>query len=229
MESDNKIKHIAIVPDGNRRWATEQGKKKIEGHTEGAQNIRTIAKAAIENDIECLTIWIYSTENLQRSKLEVAHLLYLSGKIAEQAEEMNENNIKLEFCGDLTRLPKSLQKTFQKAVDATSQNTGLVLTLAAAYGGRDDIVRAAKHIAEEGIPAEQITEDLFSSYIDLSHLPPIDLVIRTGKKKRLSGFFSWQTTYSELYFTDTYWPVFSAEEFKQAIDWFNDQKRTMGK
>lgn len=224
-----KPKHIAIIPDGNRRWAVENGKQKIEGHTEGAKRIGDVAKAALTEGIECITMWIYSTENLQRSKLEVAHLMLLSTQITKYLPDMHENNIRVEFAGDLERLPKAVQKSFAKVTQETKDNSALTLTFAAAYGGRDDIVRATKRIIEDGIKAEDITEDLFSTYVDLAHLPTIDLVIRTGNKKRLSGFFPWQITYSELYFTDLFWPAFDGDELKKAITWFEDQVRTKGK
>lgn len=229
MNETHKPNHIAIIPDGNRRWAVERGKAKIEGHTEGAKNIKTIIHAAINADIPYLTVWLYSTENLLREKKEVAHLLYLSGKITDYVGDMMEENIRVRFAGDRARLPKLLQKKFHKIEEKTKDNTGLNLTFAVAYGGRDDMVRATRKIIEAGIKSEDVTEELFNQYIDLAFAPPIDLVIRTGGHSRTSGGFPWQSTYAELYFTKVYWPAFDGAEFKKALEWFSEQESNMGK
>lgn len=229
MNTPNKPAHIAIIPDGNRRWATERGKPKIQGHTEGAKNIRTIVNAAKKHEIPYFTIWLYSTENLLRGKTEVAHLLYLSEKITDYIPDMMKENIRVQFVGDLKRLPKRLQNKFEKVTKETKTNTELTLTFAVAYGGRDDMARAAQRMAKEGLKAEQITEEIFGAYVDLADAPDIDLVIRTGGRSRLSGFFPWQNVYSELYFTDVYWPAFDEEEFEKALKWFAQQERTLGK
>ncbi len=229
MIKPDKLQHIAIIPDGNRRWAKKHGKPAIFGHTEGAKNIKRSVESALKLGIPYLTIWLFSTENLKRSKTEVAHFFVLAKKITDHIEELKENGIRLNLAGDLEALPKPVKKKFLEAVEATKKGKKLTLTLAAAYGGRDDIVRVIKKLINEKIPAKKITEKLIDNKIDLGNCPEIDLVVRTGGKYRLSGFFPWQTIYSELYFTDTYWPAFREKEFKKAVDWFYRQKRTRGR
>ncbi len=217
MNTTNKPVHIGIIPDGNRRWAVERGKAKIQGHT------------ALKQQIPYLTIWLYSTENLERSKTEVAHLLYLSEKITDYIPDMKKQNVRVQFVGDLERLPKRLQKKFDTVETETRKHTALTLTFAVAYGGRDDMVRAARRIVEDGLTPKQITEEKLGEYIDMEDAPDMDLVIRTGGRSRMSGFFPWQTVYSELYFTDVYWPAFDEMEFEKALKWFAEQERTGGK
>lgn len=229
MNTTNKPTHIGIIPDGNRRWAAERGKPKMKGHTEGAKNIRRIVEAAIKYEIPYLTVWLYSTENLLRGKTEVAHLLYLSAKITDYIPDMMKQNIRVQFVGNLARLPKRLQTKFDKVEKETKDNTDLTLTFATAYGGRDDIIRAAQRAMENGLSSKKITEDTFNKYVDLGDAPDFDLVIRTGGRSRMSGFFPWQTVYSEWYFTDMYWPAFDKTEFEKALKWFLQQKRTGGK
>ena len=229
MNTTNKPTHIGIIPDGNRRWAVEKGKSKIQGHTEGAKNIRRIVETAIKHQIPHLTIWLYSTENLLRGKTEVAHLLYLSAKITDYIPDMMKLNIRVQFVGDLERLPKRLQTKFDKVEKETKDNTGITLTFACGYGGRDDMIRATRRAIEDGLNSKQITEDTFGKYVDLGDAPDFELVIRTGGRSRMSGFFPWQTVYSEWYFTDMYWPAFDEKEFEKALEWFDKRERTRGK
>ena len=229
MEEKDKINHVAIICDGNRRWATTQGLPKFVGHTEGAKNLETLARAAIKNEIPYLTLWGLSTENLKRSEKELAHLFTLFGKIIDYTDKFQKNDVRLTTIGDITRLPEKVQKKINSVIEATKNNKTLTLTLALVYGGRDEIMRATKKIIADNKNPEEINEELFDSYLDTADLPDVNLAIRTGGHKRLSGFLPWQTTYAELYFTDTFFPAFGEKEFEEALEWYRVQKQNFGK
>ena len=226
----NDLKHIALILDGNRRWATERGLPKMMGHTEGAKNVKRITKAAIDHGVAYLTMYILSTENLKnRSESELKHLFTLFGRILEFLGEFVENNVRLNLIGDIAGLPEKTQKHMKEVVEKTKDNTGLTLTLAANYGGRDEITRTVKHIIADGTPADAVTEELIQSKLDTGDIPEVDLVIRTGGDQRLSNYLPWQAVYAQLYFTKTKWPAFSHEDLADAIDWYHEQKRNRGK
>lgn len=227
MALQHNIQHIAIIMDGNRRWAAERGLPKLLGHTEGAKNLKTIGQAVQKLGIPYLTLWALSTENLkERSKEELKHLFSLFKQLVDYLGDFIKNNVRLQLIGDLEKLPEDVQEKLNAVVEKTKDHTGMVLTLAINYGGRDEIIRAVNKIILEGVST--LTEEKFSPYLDTANMPDPDLIVRTGGHQRLSGYLPWQSTYSELYFTQTYWPAFSEEEVNTAIEWFEEQKRNRG-
>lgn len=227
---DHPLQHIAIVMDGNRRWATERGKPPLVGHTEGKDTLRRIADAVAKRDIPFLTVWALSTENLNgRTPQELAHIFALMEQLPRYINDFKKNKTRINLIGDLSPLPKKTQQRILDAVEKTKQFTKSTLTFAINYGGRDEIVRAVKKIITTGLPTKDITEKLFNQFLDTADLPEVDLMIRTGGRMRLSGWLPWQTTYAELYFTETNWPAFSVEELDTAIAWFCEQQRNRGK
>ena len=221
-------KHISFILDGNRRWATEKGLPKTLGHTEGGKTLKKILSIANNYKIPYVTTWVLSTENLKRSEKELKHLFSIIEKLVDYINDVNKKNIKVNTIGDLSLLPEKTKQKLEDFKELTKNNTGMVWTLAVAYGGHDEIIRTTKKIIEQNIQPDDIDEKLFSSLLDTHDLPDIDLVIRTGGRTRLSGFLPWQTTYAEMYFTPTYWPAFDKKEFDIALDWFENQKRTFG-
>jgi len=229
MNQENKLKHVAMVMDGNRRWATERGMLKILGHTEGAKNLKRVAEFALNQGVPYLTLYALSTENLKRSEKELKHLFSLFEKLTDYIADFAKDNVRFKVIGNLDLLPQSTQRKLQGIIDSTSNNSAMTLTLAIAYGGRDEIVRAVRKIVQKNIDPEKITEEYFSSELDTGQFPDVDLVVRTGTRKRLSNFLPWQTTYAEIYFTDTLWPALDEKELEKIFGWFYDQKRTKGK
>jgi len=226
----NNLNHIAILMDGNRRWAVENNLPKLIGHTQGGKNLKNIITACQKRDIKFLTVWALSTENLkEREPKELKHLFSLFEKLVDYLGDFNKNNVRANIIGDTSKLPISTQKKLNEIAEHTKNNTGLVFTLAVNYGGRDEIVRAIKKIMNSSNSSKELTEENFSNYLDTFDLPDPELIIRTGGANRLSGFMSWQSTYSELYFTKSYWPAFSEKDLDLAIDWFKQQKRNHGK
>ena len=215
--------------DGNRRWASEQGKPKILGHSEGAKNLERILNSIIKMHIPYATFWALSTENLKRSEEELKHIFSLFGKITEYLKDAIKNNARFEYIGNLSLLPENIQKKLIDMKEKTKSHTGTVVTIAAGYGGRDELLRAAKKLLIENINPEELTEELFASMLDTAGMPDIDLIIRTGGNQRLSGYLPWQSPYAELYFTNTKWPGFDETELQKAIEWYNEQKRNFGK
>lgn len=228
MEKQHNIRHLAIIMDGNRRWATERGLPKLLGHTEGAKTLKAIAKAVQKRGIPYLTLWALSTENLkERSEEELKHLFSLFKQLVDYLGDFIENNVRLQLIGDLEKLPRDVQEKLFNVVEKTKNHTGMVLTLAINYGGRDEILRAVNRIIKE---KKELTNEVeFEKYLDTVGLPDPDLIIRTGGHQRLSGYLPWQSTYSELYFTKTYWPAFSEEELNTAIEWFEGEQRNRGR
>lgn len=241
-QENHKLNHIGFVMDGNRRWATERSLPKLLGHTEGAKTLKKIATAIHERKIPYMTVWALSTENLKnRSESELAHLFKLFGQLIEYLDDFFKKDIRCNIIGDLTKLPQDLQNKLNKVVQKTKDNKTLTLTLAINYGGRDEILRAVRKLIsdksdnatlmagelEEGHKA--LTEESFKKYLDTFDLPDPELIIRTGGHQRLSGYFPWQSTYSELYFTDTYWPAFKEEDLDKAIEWYEKQQKNRGK
>ena len=222
--------HVAIIADGNRRWAVARGLPKLLGHTEGAKNLERIAKATIKHDIGYLTIYALSTENLKgRSSEELAHLFTIFGKLVDYEKLFHENDARFKTIGDLSKLPLDLQERLHNLEEKTKKHSRIILTVALNYGGRDEIVRAVSRALEKGKRGKTIDEAAFSSLLDTAGLPDVDLVIRTGGYHRLSNFLLWQAAYAELYFTDTFFPAFDEQEFTTALDWFSQQQRNQGK
>lgn len=221
--------HIAIIMDGNGRWAKQRGLPRLEGHQAGVENMRSVIGHFIELELKYLTLYGFSTENWKRPEEEIAGLLHLLQEIIdEETLELHKRGVKLRHLGRLAGLSPSLQKAILKAVELTKNNTGMTLSFAFDYGARNEIVDAARHIIAEGIPPEKIDEKLFDSHLYTSGLPEVDLVIRTGGEFRLSNFLLWQAAYSEYYFTEVLWPDFDEKEVDQALLAYSQRQRRFG-
>ena len=213
--------------DGNRRWAVEKGYPKIVGHTHGAKNLKRITLESVKQGISFLTLYALSTENVaNRSESELKHLFSLFVKLIDYRDLFKDNDVVFRAIGNIKGLPEAVQQTVRTLEEETKDNKSLTLTVCVNYGGRDEIVRAARKIVKSG---GEITEDAILSSLDFPELPDVDLVIRTGGHQRLSNFLTWQATYAELYFTDTKWPAFDEAELVKALEWFTEQKRNAGK
>jgi undecaprenyl diphosphate synthase len=222
--------HIACIMDGNRRWAKQQGKPSVFGHTKGAEQIEHIARHAIARGISFVTLYALSTENLQnRSETELKHLFALIKKLPQYLKDIMSEGVKIETIGDLSALPNDCQQVLNEAKEQTKTNTTLTLTLAVNYGGRDELVRAVSSLLQTNISPDDLTESHIAKALDYPELPDPELIIRTGGKQRLSNFLLWQSAYSELYFTDTFWPAFDPEALDAAITWYHQAGRNFGK
>lgn len=227
---ETKLKHIAIIPDGNRRWAKEHMLPSVMGHKKGVESLKNIVKAAAEFDIKYLTIYAFSTENWNRKKEEVDYLMnLLATTIKNELSELHENNVKLNFIGNLKQLNVELQKILSDATEKTKNNTGVNLNIAINYGARDEIVNAVKSIVKNNIKEEDITQQLISDNLYTKNIPDPDLLIRTSGEKRISNYLLWQIAYCEIYITDKYWPQFNKNELKIAIEEFAKRQRRWGK
>jgi undecaprenyl diphosphate synthase len=221
--------HIAIIMDGNGRWAKARGLPRTEGHRQGTENLRQIIKACVEFGVEVLTIYAFSTENWRRPPLEVRMLMtILESVIDNELEELGENGVQIRHIGKMDQIAPILQKKIRQACEMTKDNTRLILNVAFNYGGRDEIIHAVREIVKAGIPADQIDEKLLDSYMYTGGLPDPDLIIRTSGELRVSNFLIWQGAYSEYYVTSTYWPDFSKEELRKAINEYNSRTRRFG-
>jgi undecaprenyl diphosphate synthase len=222
--------HIAIIMDGNGRWAKNRGLPRLAGHEAGGRNIRPVVKIFTDYGVKYLTLYAFSTENWNRPKLEVVGLLsLLANHIEQETNAFHQENIRLVHLGRRDRLSTILREKVQAAVELTKTNTGLTLCLAFDYGGRDEIVQAARHIASAGIPDDNIDETIFTRYLYLPDIPDPDLVIRTGGERRLSNFLLWQSAYSELYFTPVLWPDFGPKDIEEALSEYKCRQRRFGK
>jgi len=223
-------RHLAIIMDGNGRWAKARGLPRTEGHRHGTENLRRILKSCVKFKIEILTIYAFSTENWSRPRAEVQMLMrILEAVIDRELNELHESGVQLRHIGELEGINTGLQKKIHKAMEMTKGNQRLILNIAFNYGGRNEIVHAVQRIVQERIPVDQITEQLISSYLYTSDLPDPDLIIRTSGELRVSNFLIWQGAYSELYSTPTYWPDFNEEELRQALIEYGTRKRRFGK
>ena len=229
----NIPQHIAIIMDGNRRWAKEKGKETSEGHRAGADNLEKIAKNCNELGVKILTVYAFSTENWKRSKDEVSALMILlKNYLKKFSKNANKENIKIRVIGDIEILEDGLKKSIKEAIERTEDNTGLTLNIAFNYGGRAEITNAMKKIAKQllnnAITVEDINENLIQQNLYTENQPDPDLLIRPGGELRISNFLPWQLVYSEFYFTDKYWPDFSKEDLIDAIQVFNKRNRKFG-
>ena len=223
-------RHVAIIMDGNGRWARKRRLPRLVGHNAGGDNIRPVVKIFADHAVKYLTLYMFSTENWNRPKIEVAGLLtLLARKIDQETQAFHQENIRLVHLGRLDRLSQKLREKVQAAVDLTKNNTGLTLCLAFDYGGRDEIVQATRRIASAGIVGDNIDEALFARYLYSRDIPDPDLVIRTGGESRLSNFLLWQTAYSELYFTPVLWPDFGVKDVEEALSEYELRQRRFGK
>ncbi|NLG15285.1 MAG: di-trans,poly-cis-decaprenylcistransferase [Lentisphaerae bacterium] len=229
MTTENTLNHIAIIMDGNGRWAQERDLQRSEGHRQGANNILTIAQAAIENGIKFLTLYAFSTENWKRPPSEIAALMSLASRFStEHLEQLNQKDIKLQVIGRIDDIPFNTRNSILNAVKKTKNNQSLTLTLAISYGGRAEIVDAVNRILSQPRPSKRLTESDFANFLYQPDLPDPDLLIRTGGDHRISNFLLWQIAYAEIYVTPTYWPDFSQQDLEKAISDFNSRKRRFG-
>lgn len=222
-------RHIAIIMDGNGRWAKARGLSRIAGHRAGAENLRTIIRAGAKFGIEYITFYAFSTENWSRPKAEVTGLMHiLSDVIDRELEELHQEGARLLHIGHLDGLSKPLQEKVVNAIELTKDNRGITIVLAFNYGGRDEIIHVIKHMLADQVDPSDVDEKLVSSYMFTSDIPDPDLVIRTSGELRTSNFLIWQSVYSELYFPEVYWPDFSEEELRKAIEEFATRDRRYG-
>lgn len=226
--------HIAIIMDGNGRWASEKGLSRVQGHKNGVKSVRDITEAAAELQIEYLTLYAFSTENWLRPKAEVDALMELLVEtIKNEVSTLNENNIQLNAIGNLESLPVNCQKNLQEAIETTSKNSGMTLTLALSYSAKWELVNViqqiAKRVQNNALPVNEINNELVDTLLTTSQMPNPELLIRTSGEKRISNFLLWQIAYAELYFTDVLWPDFGKEQFYKALYDFQNRERRFGK
>lgn len=235
MENDKLAvpRHIAVIMDGNGRWAKQRGLPRVEGHIAGAERVREVLRYAREFGVEYMTLYAFSTENWKRSREEVDALMDLLSRFIDgYLDEMKQNNVRLLVTGRIDGLPERAANDLKRAMAETASLTGHTLILALNYGGRSEIADAAKKIAEEvchgRLDPVKIDEQLFSRYLYLPDVPDPDLMIRTSGEFRLSNFLLWELSYAEFYVTDTYWPDFDREEFRKAIESYSKRDRRFG-
>ena len=223
------IQHIAIIMDGNRRWAQQKGLKESEGYIQGVQSVKKTVRFCIENKISYLTLFTFSTENWKRSLKEVNFLFSLMDESLRQYKSLIlSQKVRVHIVGDLSSLPEKVQKIFSKICEDTKQNKDFHLILAVNYGGRKEILNAVKHLIQSGQDVDTIQEKDFKNYLQSGSFPFPDLIIRTGGVQRLSNFYLWSAAYSELYFTDVMWPDFDSKELERALDYYNTVNRKFG-
>lgn len=223
-------RHVAIIMDGNGRWARQQGKERIFGHFQGVESVRESVQASIELGIEYLTLYAFSTENWNRPQDEVNALMeLLVDTILAEVPSLNERGIRIRFIGDRHLLPQKCIQTIEEAERLTMPNQQLQLILALSYSGRWEIAKAVRRITEAGMSAQEITEELISNFLETSDIPDPELLIRTSGEQRISNFLLWQIAYAELFFTDQLWPDFNKELFFEAIRNYQGRERRFGK
>jgi undecaprenyl diphosphate synthase len=222
-------RHVAIIMDGNGRWALSRGLPRLAGHKAGTENLRRIIRATVEFGIKYLTIYAFSTENWGRSPEEVQGLLgILEDVIDRELAELHKEGVQLRHIGRLEQLSPKLQEKVIRAIEFTKNNDRLILNIAFNYGGRDEIVHAIQHMMKDGIQPDKVTDKMVSQYMYTAGVPDPDLVIRTSGELRVSNFLIWQAAYSEWYFTPTYWPDFDKEEYRRALKAFVQRDRRYG-
>ncbi|MFN3491996.1 MAG: isoprenyl transferase [Anaerolineales bacterium] len=225
----NTPTHIAIIMDGNGRWAKSRGLPRLFGHQAGSKTVKKIILACLERGIKFLTLYTFSTENWSRPIFEVKGLMNLIGDyIDREAMKLHKLGVRFRHLGRLDGLPEFLQEKIRKAVELTCNNLGITVCVALNYGGRNDIIDAVKAILANGVKPEEITEQKIEEYLSTHGIPEPDLVIRTSGENRLSNFLVWETAYSELFFTPTLWPDFTPEILDQALESFSKRKRRFG-
>ena len=233
--AENKVRHLGVIMDGNRRWAKKHMFKSVmRGHEKGLDAFMDTCTWCQDEGIPYLTVYAFSTENWERSREEVSSLFNLMGKFfRDEIDTCISRDIRIKVIGDLSRLDAESMETVRKAESMTARCSNLLVQIAISYGGRDEIVRAIKAYAQKAargeVDPDSLTEKEFESYLDTAGVPDIDLVIRTGGNRRLSNFFPWQTVYSEIWFTDVLWPDFSKEDMKAALDYYETIKINKGK
>ncbi len=221
--------HLAIIMDGNGRWAKSRGMPRLAGHKAGVENLRRVLRACVEFGIKILTIYAFSTENWGRPESEVRGLLnILETVIDHELDDLDANGVQLRHLGRLEGLSPMLQRKVTEAIERTRNNDRLTLNVAFNYGGRDEIIQAIRRIVADGIPPEQIDDVLFTRYLSTGGQPDPDLIVRTSGELRVSNFLIWQGAYAEYYATPTYWPDFDKEELRKALVHFNGRERRFG-
>ena len=233
VDTDNVPLHVAVIMDGNGRWARARGKPRHAGHRAGVKSVRATVEAAAERGVQVLTLFAFSSENWGRPEAEVSSLMGLFVEaLRREVAELHRNNVRLRFIGALDELSKGLQGKMAAAVEKTARNTGLILNIAVAYGGRWDIAKAAQSLARKAVAREidvdEIDADMLSDELQLADVPDPDLLIRTGGEQRISNFLLWNLAYAELWFTDVLWPEFDKDEFDRALAVFARKQRRFG-
>jgi undecaprenyl diphosphate synthase len=227
-------RHVAIIMDGNGRWAKKRLLNRIRGHEQGAETVRTITRTSRELGIEVLTLYAFSTENWQRPRTEIAALMELLTRfLISERSELTDNNIRLNAIGQIDRLPKSVLRTLHETMDLTKDKDGMLLNLALSYGARDEIVKMVQSVAQRAIDGkidlDAITPDLVSDHLYTKNMPDPDLLIRTSGEMRISNFLLWQIAYAEIYVTNTLWPDFGKKEYTEILKDFQHRERRFGK
>ncbi len=222
-------RHLGLILDGNRRWATSRGLKPQEGHREGYETLRRISDSAFNQGVEYVSAYVFSTENWNRSPSEVKYLMgLLLWVLKHEIDNLSKHGIRVKLLGSKFRLGKALLRAIKEAEEKTKDNKSGTLLLCLNYGGQQEIVDAMKQIVAEGTPPEQITAELINQYLYVPNVPPVDLIIRTSGEQRLSNFMLWEGAYSELMFTDTYWPDFSEQELNEMFEQYRKRMRRFG-
>lgn len=230
--------HVAVIMDGNGRWAKERGLPRTDGHIQGQESLRNTLKAAAEFGIKCLTVYAFSTENWNRPEEEVNLLMELLVRaMHDETPELIAQGVRVQVIGDLSRLPENVLLKLDETIQRTAEGERITLCVALSYSGRDELVRCIDAILRDKLEGEDeldpqrlgINEALVEQYLDTHHLPELDLMIRTGREKRISNFLLWQVAYAELYFSDYYWPDFGREALLEAIIDYNERERRYGK
>jgi len=226
----NVPRHVAIIMDGNGRWAQERGLSRQKGHRAGAENIRRVIRTMGERGVRTLTLYAFSTENWQRPQREVSALIRLIPRfLKSELRELHENGVRLVHIGQLERLDPNIRRQVEDAIDLTKGNTRMTVALAFSYGGRAEIVEAAKRLIAERVAPDQVDEQLFARHLFTADIGDPDLIIRTGGEMRLSNFLLWQAAYAEFYSTPTYWPDFDEAEIDRALDAYAHRQRRFGR
>lgn len=233
IEKTNSPNHIAIIMDGNGRWAKKRNLPRISGHKAGVEALRDVIKTCSNIGINYLTLYAFSTENWKRPPEEVKGLMELLViYLRKEIGELHSNNVRINIIGDVLKLPRKAILEIEKATKLTSENTGLTVNIALNYGGKSDIINAVKNICksvmDDTLKIEDIDENMLSTYLYTRNIPDPDLLIRTSGEQRISNFLLWQIAYSELWFTDVYWPDFTSKHLIEAIQDFNQRKRRFG-
>ncbi len=234
INRDKAPKHVAIIMDGNGRWAKKQGMGRIFGHRNALTSVRESVEAASEIGTKAITLYAFSTENWKRPKLEVDALMnLLISSLKKELPDFQKNNIQVKAIGNLTSLPKKAQRVLQEVIDATANNTKVTLTFALSYGSREEIVNAVRNISKKVVnnelSIEEIDENIINNHLYTVSLPEVDLVIRTSGEQRISNFLLWQIAYAEFHFTDVLWPDFRRDDFYKAVVEYQNRERRFGK
>lgn len=229
LDMDKIPKHIAIIMDGNGRWAKKRGIARTMGHKAGAETIRVVLKECNSLGVKYLTLYAFSTENWKRPKDEVSAIMRLLVEfLKKEVRSLNNSNVKITTIGDLTKIPVFCQEELASAKEVTKNNTGVVLNLAFNYGGRDEIIRAVKKCIDDNVSSETLTEEFFENYLDTKGMPDPDIIIRPSGEQRISNYLLWQCAYSEFWYSNINWPDFTQEDLREAIFDYQNRDRRFG-